>query len=431
MELVKIINNDHLIKINEDIWSYIFAYCGINEMYKIIQICKYFNKIFQTNKYIGNLSVSDSNELFYMVRSQLFYLTGKNNEEIISSLLLFKKININISYIFHYACLENKYNIVDIILNNYDYDPNIISHINCECNKLIYCNEYGYHDCDECNEKKINSNDRWNKFFLMEKGILNCIFLDYEAINKSILYYLCDASYNNYDYEIYEKHDEMILKFIKYKKINITVSNNYLLRMMIMLDKYKIVKKLIEDNRVMNLINYEEIFLIAFKYHSMLIVKMLLNEKNIDYIYLNKCQNLIYLACYYDTDLTDSENEPIIFSPLMLDDYMEESHDVKIEYRDNIEIVKMLLKNKNTDPCKNDNEVLIMVCEKGKLDLLKILLSDERIDPSIYENYCLKIAIEHNKKDIVDILIKDKRVKNKMYKELKYMLIEFYEGINY
>ena len=76
---------------------------------------------------------------------------------------------------------------------------------------------------------------------------------------------------------------------------------------------------------------------------------------------------------------------------------------------DNIELVKILLKNKLVNPSYDRNSALRYTCEYGYFEIAKLLLSKD-IDPSYSDNMPIVIASECGYFNIVKLLLADKRI---------------------
>lgn len=113
---------------NIDNWSIIFGYSGIKNIKNIVKVCKYFNEIIKTNKYILFLNNDDKNKL-------LLYALRGNKYKIIDLLICDPDIDMTYDdniYIQVISCKEyneyNEYNeyyekIVKLLLNNPNVDP--------------------------------------------------------------------------------------------------------------------------------------------------------------------------------------------------------------------------------------------------------------------------------------------------------------------
>lgn len=75
-----------------------------------------------------------------------------------------------------------------------------------------------------------------------------------------------------------------------------------------------------------------------------------------------------------------------------------------------VDLVRIMLKNKNVDPIYFDGKALIKACECGYTDIVKILLSDSRVDPCVFDNDAFVSACEYGRIDIVRMLLSDDRV---------------------
>jgi hypothetical protein len=73
-------------------------------------------------------------------------------------------------------------------------------------------------------------------------------------------------------------------------------------------------------------------------------------------------------------------------------------------------IVKILLKNPNTNPEKNNNESLILAIKTQQTELVRILLEDSNINPGINNNISLYKAIDGENVAIVKILLQHPQI---------------------
>ena len=76
----------------------------------------------------------------------------------------------------------------------------------------------------------------------------------------------------------------------------------------------------------------------------------------------------------------------------------------------NIQSIKLLLKNDKVNPSKDTNYPIRFASINGFFDIVKLLLNDKRVDPSKYDNWAIQLASENGHVGIVKLLLKDKRV---------------------
>ena len=105
--------------------------------------------------------------------------------------------------------------------------------------------------------------------------------------------------------------------------------------------------------------------------------------------------------------------------------------------KNHIELVKILLNDKNVDPSDNYNFAIQYSSLNGLTDIVKLLLKDNRIDPSDKGNYAIYYSDSNGYIDIRELLWSNQRVKNtlknncpKLYnrlitQEIKIKLINF------
>jgi hypothetical protein len=78
----------------------------------------------------------------------------------------------------------------------------------------------------------------------------------------------------------------------------------------------------------------------------------------------------------------------------------------------NIDIFKLLIKDRDVDPSKDDNWAIFNAIEYGYIDIVKLLLNDKRVNPnnSFKEHgNTIRQAAEYNHIKIVELLLMDKR----------------------
>jgi ankyrin repeat protein len=76
----------------------------------------------------------------------------------------------------------------------------------------------------------------------------------------------------------------------------------------------------------------------------------------------------------------------------------------------NVKLLKLLLKDKDVDPSKENNYAICYSSENGYLDIVKLLIQDKRVDPSDYDNWAIGYASQNGHSDIVKLLLLDPRV---------------------
>jgi ankyrin repeat protein len=79
-----------------------------------------------------------------------------------------------------------------------------------------------------------------------------------------------------------------------------------------------------------------------------------------------------------------------------------------------IEILQLLLNDKRINPTEGDKysncTPISLAAQNGHLDVVQLLLNDPRVDPSVNENNSIINASKNGHLDIVELLLKDKRV---------------------
>lgn len=77
---------------------------------------------------------------------------------------------------------------------------------------------------------------------------------------------------------------------------------------------------------------------------------------------------------------------------------------------DNVEILKVLLKDERIDPAYDNNYNIIFASELGLEDTVELFLKDKRIDPSAQGNKSMQKAVGYNRPEVVKLLLNDSRV---------------------
>jgi hypothetical protein len=75
-----------------------------------------------------------------------------------------------------------------------------------------------------------------------------------------------------------------------------------------------------------------------------------------------------------------------------------------------MELVEMMLSHKNFDPLVNDNALFVFSCAGGYLKLVKLLLKDNRVDPSFPDNAAIIVASANGRSKTVKCLLKQTSV---------------------
>lgn len=383
---------------NIDTWSVIFGYCGIKEIKNIIKICKKFNEIIHSYKYILFLSDEDK----------------KNLLEIVSNTNIFYDNNI----CYNFLCFKEKMNITKILINMNDinYDIEYFIHLsacnnNIEFMKLLIKyhrdNQLGYekYKFNPIHEAIINNGITIVKL-LLEDGKVDPTFNNNYTLTWA-------SSYN---------HIKIVKLLLKDSRVNPCDDNNNALKMAYIKNNKEIVRLLLKDPRVN--INHKKNIkklldknvttcLNKFCYtHPSCFQKRMNNIKNTLNVY--NCENYMHNA------VCDNHIEII---KLLIKFYHENKLDYITHYDgchnsvsealicNNFKIVKLFLKDNKIDPIFNNNYVLMIASIYNQKEIVNILLKDSRIDPSINNNNAIKLAHMIGNKKIVKILLKDSRVK--------------------
>lgn len=80
----------------------------------------------------------------------------------------------------------------------------------------------------------------------------------------------------------------------------------------------------------------------------------------------------------------------------------------------NINNVKLLLKDERVDPSNKDNYAILLASKNGYYNIVKLLLKDKRVDPSDLNNLAIQYASQNRHFEVVDFLWNDKRIKNSL-----------------
>ena len=81
-----------------------------------------------------------------------------------------------------------------------------------------------------------------------------------------------------------------------------------------------------------------------------------------------------------------------------------------------IPIIKILLKDKNTDPIQHNNYALGVSCDFNLIEIMHILLKDKRILPEFNDNVAMLIAHSKGNQTCIDTLWKYQNVKKTLQK---------------
>ena len=74
---------------------------------------------------------------------------------------------------------------------------------------------------------------------------------------------------------------------------------------------------------------------------------------------------------------------------------------------EDIEQVKIGLKDPNIDPSERKKYAIRYARSHGRLEVVKLLLDDKRVDPSADKNWAIRFASENGYTEIVNILLDD------------------------
>ncbi|KAJ3310013.1 hypothetical protein HDV04_005436 [Boothiomyces sp. JEL0838] len=85
---------------------------------------------------------------------------------------------------------------------------------------------------------------------------------------------------------------------------------------------------------------------------------------------------------------------------------------------DNLEIAKMLLKDKRIDPSHKGNTILKRACSKRKPEFVKLLLNHKKVDPSDNDYEAIRIAAQNGFEDVLDVFRKSEKVDPKVFDKI-------------
>jgi ankyrin repeat protein len=78
--------------------------------------------------------------------------------------------------------------------------------------------------------------------------------------------------------------------------------------------------------------------------------------------------------------------------------------------KNDFNLIKLLIKDKNLNPCIHDNYFFRYASERGHTEIIKLLLNDPRVNPNDRGNYSLKLSSINGHTEIVKLLLNDSRV---------------------
>jgi hypothetical protein len=79
-------------------------------------------------------------------------------------------------------------------------------------------------------------------------------------------------------------------------------------------------------------------------------------------------------------------------------------------YKNNINIVKLLLSDKRTVPSQEDNWAIQVASINGYHEIVEILLKDNRINPAAQNNYSIQASTQGGYDKITSLLLSDERI---------------------
>ncbi len=91
----------------------------------------------------------------------------------------------------------------------------------------------------------------------------------------------------------------------------------------------------------------------------------------------------------------------------------------RLIYNNDIENIKIFLKDKKLNPSLFNNIAIIKASELGYLDIVKLFLNDKRVNPSDKLNSAITFAFKNKHFNIVNLLWQDQRIKNSLEKDNK------------
>jgi ankyrin repeat protein len=130
-------------------------------------------------------------------------------------------------------------------------------------------------------------------------------------------------------------------------------------------------------------------------------LREILNKKNIKQVFLDQIIRLVFSK-------GDVKAVKLVLS--IKDRYNPSDYIKDAIFNKNIEVLKLLLNDKDIDPSNNKNVAIIIASFYGNIEAVKLLLQDKRVDPSDRKNEALMKSIENGKTEVVRLLLQDKRV---------------------
>lgn len=202
---------------------------------------------------------------------------------------------------------------------------------------------------------------------------------------------------------------EIFCMLLADSRIDPTFKDNVLLRCAVENNQPKIVKALVDDDRVLlsqpPVNQNSHCFQVACEKGYYQIVKLLLPASDINY------NNAFLLACQSDRFeivkllLKDSRINPGCEKNRAL---------INACARGSLEMVNLLLSHAQVNPSDKNNAPIIWASKKGHVEVVQRLLQDARVDPSGKNNHAIKLANTKGKFEVMKILFGDQRVYNSL-----------------
>ena len=90
--------------------------------------------------------------------------------------------------------------------------------------------------------------------------------------------------------------------------------------------------------------------------------------------------------------------------------------------KNNIDKIRLLLKDPLVDPAADNNHLIRYASEKGKTEIVRLLLEDPRVNPSADTNYAIRLASQNGHTEVVKMLLEDSRVDPTAANHVKFVM---------
>lgn len=192
-------------------------------------------------------------------------------------------------------------------------------------------------------------------------------------------------------------HEDVAIELLKHPKLKVDVNEHIFISHACKYNCYKVVAELLTVYNANPFILNNLVLFWARKNNHIDIIKFILN-------YPKNSNNT--LETFFDNPNNVSENPILVIDSILISALNNE----------NLDISKLLLKDKRVDPSRDKNYALKIACKKGMSEIIELLLKDKRIDPSCDNNKCLFLSLKRKNYNIVNLLLSDIRVVNNIDK---------------